>query len=68
MKKNLYMLNMQKLLHLAGELHRKGYTGLQVIPSLSPSRLYWRCNFMNAKTEDSSRVCWNEDCVLINLL
>lgn len=56
MKKNLYMINMQKLLHLAGELHRKGYTELQVIPSLSPSGVYWRCDFINANTKDSISV------------
>ncbi len=52
MKKNLYMLNMQKLLHLAGELHRKGYRELQVIPSISPSGVYWRCDFIDAHTQN----------------
>lgn len=44
------MLNMQKILHLTGELHKKGCTELHVIPSLSPSGVYWRCDFINART------------------
>lgn len=52
MEKKYYMINMHKLLHLAGELHRKGYTGLQVIPSLSPSGVYWRCDFTNADSSE----------------
>ena len=52
MEKKYYMINMHKLLHLAGELHRKGYTGLQVIPSLSPSGVYWRCDFINADSSE----------------
>ncbi len=50
------MLNMQKLLHLAVELHKTGFTDLQVIPSLSPSGLYWRCDFVNTDTKDSISV------------
>ena len=52
MKKNLYMLNMQKLLQLAGELHKRGCTKLHVIPSLSPSGVHWRCDFINADSSE----------------
>ena len=37
---------MQKLLFVAKELHNQGYQNLKVIPSLSPSGLYWRCSFV----------------------
>ena len=56
MKKNYYMLNMQKLLQLAVQLHQKGFSGLEVIPSLSPSGVYWRCDFVNANTGDGLSV------------
>lgn len=51
MDKNHYMINLQKVLHLAAILHTKGYEKLHVIPSLSPSGLSWRCNFMTLDTE-----------------
>jgi hypothetical protein len=51
MDKNHYMTNMQKVLHMAGVLHTRGYEKLHVIPSLSPSGLSWRCNFMTLDTE-----------------
>ncbi len=50
------MLNVKKLLNLAVELHKKGFTGLQVIPSLSPSGVYWRCDFVNTDAKDSISV------------
>ncbi len=44
---------MQKVLHLAKELHNRGYEKLRVLPSLSPSGLYWRCSFsIQGKTKE----------------
>ena len=51
MEKNHYMINLQKVLYLAAILHTKGYEKLHVIPSLSPSGLSWRCNFMTLDIE-----------------
>lgn len=68
MKKNYYMVNMQKLLHLAVELHQKGFSGLEVIPSLSPSGVYWRCDFINAKTQEKVSVSnWLQEAYDINV-
>ena len=44
-KKNYYMINMQKLLFLAGELHKRGYENLRVVPCISPNGMAWRCRF-----------------------
>jgi len=44
-KKVPYMINMQKLLHIAGELHKRGYENLRVVPCLSPNGMAWRCKF-----------------------
>lgn len=41
---------MQSLLFLAEALHAKGYENLKVVPSLSPSGLYWRCSFVTSET------------------
>ena len=49
MEPNFYMLNFQKLLYVAGNLHKKGYENLRIIPSLSPSGLSWRCIFITFK-------------------
>ena len=43
--KNYYMINMQKILFVAGELHKRGYENLHVVPSVAPTGLAWRCNF-----------------------
>lgn len=51
MSPNYYMINMQKLLHMAGVLHTRGYEKLHVIPSLSPSGLSWRCVYMTMDSE-----------------
>ena len=56
MKENYYMINMQKLLHLAVALHQKGFLSLEVIPSLAPSGVYWRCDFINVKTREKLSV------------
>jgi hypothetical protein len=45
-KKNYYMINMQKLLFVASELHKRGYEKLHVVPSVAPNGLAWRCNFV----------------------
>ena len=42
------MLNLKKVLFIAEALHQKGYENLKVIPSLSPSGVYWRCSFVPA--------------------
>lgn len=49
MEPNFYMLNFQKILYVAGNLHKKGYQNLRIIPSLSPSGLSWRCSFITIK-------------------
>jgi hypothetical protein len=46
---NFYMLNFQKILYVAGNLHKKGYQNLRIVPSLSPSGLSWRCSFVTIK-------------------
>lgn len=45
MRPNFYMLNLKKVLLIAEVLHQKGYQNLKIIPSLSPSGVYWRCSF-----------------------
>jgi len=45
-ERNIYPINMQKLLHVARELHLRGYEKLRVVPSLSPSGMSWRCSFV----------------------
>ena len=41
------MINMQKLLYVVLELHKRGYENLRVVPSLSPTGLAWRCSFVS---------------------
>ena len=43
--KNYYMINMQKILFVARELHKRGYENLHVVPSVAPTGLAWRCSF-----------------------
>ena len=47
MDSNFYMTNRQKLLFMVKELHKQGFGRLRIIPSLSPSGLYWRCSFID---------------------
>jgi hypothetical protein len=47
MRRNYYMINMQKLLFVVQELHGRGYEKLHVVPSLSPTGLAWRCSFVS---------------------
>lgn len=44
---NYYMINMQKLLFMVRELHKLGFEKLRIVPSISPSGLYWRCEFVS---------------------
>ena len=44
-QKNYYMINMQKILLVARELHKRGYENLHVVPSVAPTGLAWRCSF-----------------------
>jgi hypothetical protein len=53
-KKDYYMINMQKLLFVASELHKRGYEGLRVVPSLAPSGLAWRCKFVATSDKNQS--------------
>lgn len=48
MNPNFYMLNLKKVLFIAEALHQKGYENLKIIPSLSPSGVYWRCSFVTS--------------------
>ena len=48
MSQNYYMLNLQKLLFMIEELHKRGYESLKAIPSLSPSGASWRLELFNA--------------------
>ena len=47
MDENFYMTNRQKLLFMVKELHIRGFGKLRIIPSISPSGVYWRCNFID---------------------
>ena len=51
MDNNFYMKNRHKLLQMVGELHNRGYGLLRVVPYLSPSGVYWRCNFVDKTTK-----------------
>ena len=55
MSKNSYMLNMKKVLLIAEELHKRGYQNLRVFPSISPSGVYWRCDFIEQNPDRKSR-------------
>jgi predicted nucleic-acid-binding Zn-ribbon protein len=59
MDTNFYMINRQKLLFIAEELHKRGFGKLRVVPSLSPSGIYWRCNFISeTKKHDFAASNW----------
>ena len=51
MDNSFYMKNRHKLLLMVGELHNRGYGLLRVVPYLSPSGVYWRCNFVDKTTK-----------------
>lgn len=44
---NYYMINRQKLLFMVGILHKLGFEKLRIVPSIAPSGLYWRCEFIS---------------------
>lgn len=52
MPENLYMHNMQQLLHLVKILHDRVYEKIRVVPSLSPSGLSWRCLLFCGDSQD----------------
>ena len=56
MEHNPYMLNMQKVLFIAHELHQRGYENLRVIPSKSPSGMSWRCFFISTTDSEKENV------------
>jgi hypothetical protein len=61
MQKNYYMKNMQKILYVARELHKRGYENLHVVPSISPSGCHWRCAFVvisNSEKQSISASSW----------
>lgn len=49
MERNYYMKNRQKLLFMVKELHKRGFGKLRIIPYISPSGMYWRCDFIDQK-------------------
>lgn len=49
MEIDFYIINMQKCLHLARELHLRGFEQLRVFPHVSPSGTAWRCDFESEK-------------------
>lgn len=58
MENNFYITNRHKLLFMVKELHKRGFGKLQVIPSLAPSGMYWRCSFTN-ETKDNYFIASN---------
>ena len=54
--KNYYMINMQKILFVAGELHKRGYENLHVVPSIAPNGLAWRCNFVTISNGEKQSI------------
>lgn len=53
MADSFYITNRQKLLFVAEELHKRGFGKLRIIPSLSPSGMNWRCNFIDDTNKNS---------------
>lgn len=53
MEKNYYASNMQKVLIIAERLLEKGYGKLRIFPYISPSGVYWRCNFFSNEMPNS---------------
>jgi hypothetical protein len=60
------MINMQKVLHMAGILHTRGYEKLHVIPSISPTGLSWRCVFITMDSEPVIVSSWIQQQMDIN--
>ena len=56
METNFYMLNHQKVLFVARELHKRGFENLRIVPSLSPSGLSWRCSFITIVNREEMNV------------
>jgi hypothetical protein len=52
------MINMQKLLFVVRELHKRGYGKLRIVPSLAPSGLAWRCSFVSKEDEGIVTSTW----------
>ncbi len=57
---NYYMINRQKLLFMVRELHKLGFEKLRVVPSISPSGLNWRCEFVS-ETEKIAVSNWVDE-------
>jgi tRNA (cmo5U34)-methyltransferase len=61
---NYYMVNVQKILFIASELHKRGYEKLHVVPSIAPTGLAWRCRFVvpyNGKNLSFFACSWIEE-------
>jgi len=59
MDSSFYITNRQKLLFMVKELHKDGFGKLRIIPSLSPSGMSWRCNFIaDTKHNDLIASSW----------
>lgn len=56
--KNYYTINMQKCLFIAQEFHKRGYEKLRVLPYVSPSGMYWRCEFYISKKDKYFVSAW----------
>ncbi len=56
MNENHYKINMQKLLFVVKELHIRGFENLRIIPSLSPTGLAWRCNFVSVSDRNKEAI------------
>lgn len=58
MSLNTYMNNRQKLLYMVEELHKRGFGKLEIIPSISPSGMHWRCTFID-ETKNHNLIATN---------
>lgn len=58
MSVNTYMNNRQKLLYMVEELHKRGFGKLEIIPSISPSGMHWRCTFID-ETKNHNLIATN---------
>ena len=74
MAESFYMQNRHKLLLMVKELHKRGYGNMRIIPSLSPSGVYWRCSFLDKATRKQfNTMDWifdleeGRNCIEINL-
>jgi hypothetical protein len=55
-QKKYYMINMQKILFVARELHKRGYENLHVVPSVAPTGLAWRCSFVTMSNGEKQSI------------